>query len=64
MSTERDIRIRCNACGYATEPVDSTEMSESELRRDLTKRLGWMSFRTDTPRGRNDVCPDCQKGGN
>ncbi len=63
MSTEKSVRIVCNSCGEYSELVDVTEMSETELRRDLVKRLGWISFRTDVPRGRTDICPACKKGG-
>lgn len=63
MATEKYVRVRCDSCGEVSELSDVTELSETELRRDLTKRLGWLSFRTDTPRGRQDVCPACQKGG-
>jgi hypothetical protein len=61
MSTERYIQIRCDICRIWSEMVETSKMSETELRHDLTKRLGWISFRTDVPRGRKDVCPNCQK---
>lgn len=60
MSTERYMLIRCNSCGVTVDPVDTAEMSEAELRRDLRRRCGWLSFRTDTPRGHQDICPNCQ----
>jgi hypothetical protein len=63
MSTERSIRIICDDCRSATELTDASEMSETELRRDLVKRLGWLSYRIDVPRGHKDICPSCQKGG-
>jgi hypothetical protein len=63
MSTERTIRIICDDCRVACELTDVNEMSETELRRDLTKRLGWVSYRTDVPRGHADICPACRKGG-
>jgi hypothetical protein len=69
MSTERwtQIQIVCNACGERSEAVEATEMSERELRSDLKRRLGWVSYRTDVPRGHSDICPACshgRKGGN
>ena len=66
MSTERYMQIRCDSCGEACESVDCTELTESELRRDLKKRFGWLSWRTEVPRGHQDICPACKaspKGG-
>jgi hypothetical protein len=62
MSTERFFLIRCDNCRVSCDPVENFEMKEAELRRDLTKRLGWLSFKLDDDR-RIDVCPDCQRGG-
>lgn len=62
MSTERTIRIRCDYCGECCELTDLSEISEADLRRDLRKRLGWIGYRTDVPRGNRDICPNCGRG--
>ena len=55
----RCAKIRCNSCGEGSESVGTDEMSESELRSDLRKRLGSVCYRTDVPRGWTDICPGC-----
>jgi len=61
MATEKYMLIRCDNCAEGCDSVDTSEMTERELRADLKKRLGWLSYKTE--KGWRDVCPGCLKGG-
>ena len=63
MSKETWFQIVCDKCGERTEPSEPNQISETELRADLKKRLGWISYRTDVPRGHVDICPACKQNG-